>query len=88
MEGIWAAGEVVGGIKGRDGPGISSVLESIVFGHVAGVQCAEYVQSENWFEYKKDIKDRYNARQQADKPPALGFPPGNSAWGPSPYNHY
>lgn len=44
IEGIWAAGEVAGGVHGGNRLGGSSLLECVVFGRIAGDQCAEYIQ--------------------------------------------
>ncbi|KAF2263121.1 Flavocytochrome c [Lojkania enalia] len=45
IEGLWAAGEVTGGVHGGNRLGGSSLLECVVFGRIAGDQCAEYVRS-------------------------------------------
>ncbi|ORY17522.1 FAD binding domain-containing protein [Clohesyomyces aquaticus] len=44
IEGLWAAGEVTGGVHGGNRLGGSSLLECVVFGRIAGDQCAEYVK--------------------------------------------
>jgi succinate dehydrogenase/fumarate reductase flavoprotein subunit len=44
IEALWAAGEVTGGVHGRNRLGGSSLLECVVFGRIAGDQCAEYIQ--------------------------------------------
>jgi FAD-dependent fumarate reductase len=46
MEGIWAAGEVTGGIHGENRLGGSSLLECVVFGRIAGEEVARYVSQE------------------------------------------
>ncbi|KAH7119718.1 FAD binding domain-containing protein [Dendryphion nanum] len=43
IEGLWAAGEISGGVHGGNRLGGSSLLECVVFGRIAGDQCAEYV---------------------------------------------
>lgn len=43
IEGIWAAGEITGGVHGGNRLGGSSLLECVVFGRIAGAQCAEYL---------------------------------------------
>ncbi|KAF2998432.1 hypothetical protein E8E13_000051 [Curvularia kusanoi] len=43
IEGLWAAGEITGGIHGGNRLGGSSLLECVVFGRIAGNQCAEYL---------------------------------------------
>lgn len=42
VEGLWAAGEVTGGIHGDNRLGGSSLLECVVFGRTAGEQAAAY----------------------------------------------
>ncbi len=46
VEGIWAAGEVTGGIHGENRLGGSSLLECVVFGRIAGEGVARYVSQE------------------------------------------
>lgn len=45
IEGVWGAGEITGGIHGGNRLGGSSLLECVVFGRIAGDQCAEYLNS-------------------------------------------
>jgi fumarate reductase flavoprotein subunit len=45
IEGLYAAGEVTGGIHGSNRIGGNAVADIIVFGRQAGVQSANYVQS-------------------------------------------
>lgn len=45
VEGLWAAGEVTGGVHGENRLGGSSLLECVVFGRIAGKGCAEYIGS-------------------------------------------
>ncbi|KAI1346815.1 FAD binding domain-containing protein [Xylaria sp. FL0043] len=40
IEGVWAAGEITGGIHGDNRLGGSSLLECVVFGRIAGVEAA------------------------------------------------
>ncbi|KAF2657702.1 Flavocytochrome c [Lophiostoma macrostomum CBS 122681] len=42
IEGIWAAGEVTGGVHGGNRLGGSSLLECVVFGRIAGEEAAKY----------------------------------------------
>lgn len=44
VEGVWGAGEVTGGVHGGNRLGGSSLLECVVFGRIAGDQCAEYIE--------------------------------------------
>lgn len=43
VDGVWAAGEITGGIHGGNRLGGSSLLECVVFGRIAGDQCANYL---------------------------------------------
>lgn len=45
IDGVWAAGEITGGIHGGNRLGGSSLLECVVFGKIAGDQCAEFLSS-------------------------------------------
>ncbi|KAF3036383.1 hypothetical protein E8E11_001431 [Didymella keratinophila] len=45
IEGVWAAGEITGGVHGGNRLGGSSLLECVVFGRIAGDQCAEFLSS-------------------------------------------
>jgi succinate dehydrogenase/fumarate reductase flavoprotein subunit len=42
IKGLWAAGEVSGGVHGGNRLGGSSLLECVVFGQIAGEQVALY----------------------------------------------
>jgi hypothetical protein len=44
IPGLFAAGELTGGVHGRNRLGGSGLLECVVFGRVAGSACAEYVK--------------------------------------------
>jgi len=44
IEGVWAAGEVAGGVHGGNRLGGSSLLECCVFGREAGEQVVKYLQ--------------------------------------------
>lgn len=43
IAGLWAAGEVVGGIHGRNRLGGNSLLDCVVFGRLAGDEAAKYL---------------------------------------------
>lgn len=43
IEGVWAAGEVTGGIHGENRLGGSSLLECVVFGRIAGAEVVKYL---------------------------------------------
>jgi FAD-dependent fumarate reductase len=47
IDGLWAAGEVTGGVHGGNRLGGSSLLECVVFGRIAGDQCAKYLNNSN-----------------------------------------
>ncbi|CAI6340571.1 unnamed protein product [Periconia digitata] len=46
IEGLWAAGEITGGVHGTNRLGGSSLLECVVFGRIAGNMCATYIGKE------------------------------------------
>ncbi|KAF2009540.1 Flavocytochrome c [Aaosphaeria arxii CBS 175.79] len=46
IEGLWAAGEITGGVHGGNRLGGSSLLECVVFGRIAGDQCAQYISAQ------------------------------------------
>ncbi|MMZ70166.1 Fumarate reductase flavoprotein subunit precursor [compost metagenome] len=45
IEGLFAAGELTGGLHGENRIGGNSVAEIIIFGRQAGIKSAEFVQS-------------------------------------------
>lgn len=45
IQGLWAAGEITGGIHGDNRLGGSSLLECVVFGRRAGQQAADYLKN-------------------------------------------
>ncbi|KAK3391498.1 FAD binding domain-containing protein [Sordaria brevicollis] len=47
IQGLWAAGEITGGIHGDNRLGGSSLLECVVFGRIAGAEAAESVKGAN-----------------------------------------
>lgn len=44
IKGLWAAGEVTGGVHGENRLGGSSLLECVVFGRIAGEQAAQQLR--------------------------------------------
>lgn len=46
VEGLWAAGEITGGLHGDNRLGGSSLLECVVFGRTAGEEAATYARKE------------------------------------------
>ncbi|KIV85943.1 hypothetical protein PV11_01591 [Exophiala sideris] len=47
IDGLWAAGEITGGIHGANRLGGSSLLECVVFGRIAGRNAARYVETKS-----------------------------------------
>ena len=47
IPGLYAAGEVAGGVHGNNRLGGNSLLDCVVFGRVSGKHCAKYVYAEN-----------------------------------------
>jgi len=45
IPGLFAAGEVTGGVHGKNRLGGSALLECVVYGRLAGASCAEYVKN-------------------------------------------
>merc|ERR1719172_557457 len=43
VNGLYAAGEIAGGVHGNNRLGGNSLLDCVVFGRVAGKHCAEYM---------------------------------------------
>ena len=43
IPGLYAAGEVAGGVHGNNRLGGNSLLDCVVFGRVAGKHCAKYM---------------------------------------------
>merc|ERR1719214_57950 len=46
IEGLYAAGEIAGGVHGNNRLGGNSLLDCVVFGRVSGKHCAEYMLGE------------------------------------------
>ena len=44
--GLYAAGEIAGGVHGNNRLGGNSLLDCVVFGRVSGKHCAEYMLGE------------------------------------------
>merc|ERR1719197_800985 len=43
IPGLYAAGEIAGGVHGNNRLGGNSLLDCVVFGRVAGLHCAKYM---------------------------------------------
>ena len=46
IKGLYAAGEIAGGVHGNNSLGGNSLLDCVVFGRVSGKHCAEYMLGE------------------------------------------
>merc|ERR1719460_2811937 len=46
IQGLYAAGEIAGGVDGNNRLGGNSLLDCVVFGRVSGKHCAEYMLGE------------------------------------------
>ena len=46
IKGLYAAGEIAGGVHGNNRLGGNSLLDCVVFGRVSGKHCAEYMLGE------------------------------------------
>merc|ERR1719387_1553460 len=46
IQGLYAAGEIAGGVHGNNRLGGNSLLDCVVFGRVSGKHCAEYMLGE------------------------------------------
>lgn len=53
IKGIWAAGEISGGLHGDNRLGGSSLLECVVFGRIAGNQAAEFSHHHHHHHHQK-----------------------------------
>ena len=59
LEGLFAAGEVSGGVHGANRMGGNAMVEIIVFGARAGRSAAEYAKRVDWVEPKEAPEDEY-----------------------------
>jgi fumarate reductase (CoM/CoB) subunit A len=59
VEGLYAAGEVSGGVHGANRMGGNAMVEIIVFGARAGRSAAEYARRADWIESKEAPEDEY-----------------------------
>jgi len=62
LEGLYAAGEVSGGVHGANRMGGNAMVEIIVFGARAGSSAAEYAKSVNWVDPKEAALKDENER--------------------------
>eukprot|EP00913_Durusdinium_trenchii_P001022 g940.t1 len=68
IPGLYAAGEVAGGVHGNNRLGGNSLLDCVVFGRVAGRHCAKYMLGDKF--KSMDLKELSGGGLAADKAPA------------------
>ena len=68
IPGLYAAGEVAGGVHGNNRLGGNSLLDCVVFGRVAGKNCAKYMLGDKF--KAMDLKELSGGGLAADKAPA------------------
>ena len=68
IPGLYAAGEVAGGVHGNNRLGGNSLLDCVVFGRVAGKHCAKYTLGDKF--KSMDLKELSGGGLAADKAPA------------------
>ena len=68
IPGLYAAGEVAGGVHGNNRLGGNSLLDCVVFGRVAGRHCAKYMLGDKF--KNMDLKELSGGGLAADKAPA------------------
>merc|ERR1719503_348422 len=77
IPGLYAAGEVAGGVHGNNRLGGNSLLDCVVFGRVAALDCAKYILGNNMknvdLKALKQLPSRTPAA--ADAAPAAGAAP-------------
>ena len=59
LDGLFAAGEVSGGVHGANRMGGNAMVEIIVFGARAGRYAAEYAKKAQWAEYTEPPEEEY-----------------------------
>jgi hypothetical protein len=84
IEGLYAAGELAGGVHGNNRLGGNSLLDCVVFGRVSGVDCAQYMLGANV--KKVDLKELVKVDVKVDVKPtpaaAAAPPPPPAPWYP------
>merc|ERR1740127_52413 len=68
LPGLYAAGEVAGGVHGNNRLGGNSLLDCVVFGRVAGKACAQYMLGDKV--KNMDLKELSGGGLAADNAPA------------------
>jgi len=77
IEGLYAAGEIAGGVHGNNRLGGNSLLDCVVFGRVAGKHCAEYMLEKIEPTSLKQLSGEWQKPQEAA--PAPKAPAGGGA---------
>ena len=68
IPGLYAAGEVAGGVHGNNRLGGNSLLDCVVFGRVAGKHCAKYMLGDKF--KALDLKELSGGGLAAEAPAA------------------
>jgi len=76
IPGLYAAGEVAGGVHGNNRLGGNSLLDCVVFGRVSGKHCAQYILGETGLQFQS-LKDLLSSlpelkKKEEKKAPAAG----------------
>jgi fumarate reductase (CoM/CoB) subunit A len=67
IEGLYAAGEVTGGVHGADRPGGNNLIDTQVFGYRAGRASAEHVATQGKKPWKTDLPFKFEPLTQEDE---------------------
>merc|ERR1719453_2375006 len=79
IEGLYAAGEVAGGVHGNNRLGGNSLLDCVVFGRVSGKHCAEYMLGEIKATSLAQLSGKFSAKAAAPAAPAASAAPAAPA---------
>merc|ERR1719487_1496373 len=74
IQGLYAAGEVAGGVHGNNRLGGNSLLDCVVFGRVSGKHCAEYMLGEIKPTSLAQLSGKFSAAPAAAAAPAPAAP--------------
>jgi fumarate reductase (CoM/CoB) subunit A len=67
IEGLYAAGEVTGGVHGADRPGGNNLIDTQVFGYRAGRASAEHAATQGKKPWKTDLPFKFEPLTQEDE---------------------
>ncbi len=67
IEGLYAAGEVTGGVHGADRPGGNNLIDTQVFGYRAGRASAEHAAAQGKEPWRKDLRFEFEPLTQEDE---------------------